>query len=208
EHTLIRRFNHESMSRALLEDLNERFDGALDLAIRMFDGDYERPFFHQMVSSQLDMDRLDYLRRDSYYTGVVEGEVGVDRIIKTMRVHPIEGGPDSRVVIESKGIYAVENFLIARRRMYWQLYLHKTMVSGDHVLRNIFRRVRRHLRDGTIDSIAGASPSLLFFLASDIDGTMIWEPEVRRHFVDMDDSDVLYSLKRWQSSPDRVLADL
>lgn len=208
EHTLIRDFNHESMSRALLDDLNERFDGALELAIRIFDGVYERPFFHQLVSSQLDMDRLDYLRRDSYYTGVVEGEVGVDRIIKTLRVDPLEGGPGSRVLIESKGIYAAENFLIARRLMYWQVYLHKTVVSGDHLLRNIFRRVRDHLHEGRADRAEGASPALLYFLANEVDGTMIWEPEVRRHFCEMDDSDVLYSLKKWQASPDPVLADL
>lgn len=208
EHTLIRRFNHESMSRALLGDLNDRFGGALELAIQIFDGEYERPFFHQMVSSQLDMDRLDYLRRDSFYTGVVEGEVGVDRIIKTMRVHPDDGGPGSRVVIESKGMYAVENFLISRRLMYWQVYLHKTVVSGDHLLRNIFRRVRRHLSDGTLEAVQGASPSLLFFLENEIDGSMIWDEKVRREFVDLDDSDVLYSLKRWQSSADPVLADL
>lgn len=208
EHTLIKSFNHESMSRALLEDLNERFEGALDLAIRIFDAEYERPFFHQLVSSQLDMDRLDYLRRDSFYTGVVEGEVGVDRIIKTMRVHPVEGGPDSRIVMESKGIYAVENFLISRRLMYWQVYLHKTVVSGDHLLRNIFRRVRVHLTSGRTDLTQGASPALLYFLENEVDGSMIWDPEVRRHFRNLDDSDVLYSLKSWQSSPDPVLSDL
>jgi HD superfamily phosphohydrolase len=208
EHTLIRDFNHESMSRALLDDLNARFDGALDLAIRIFDGVYERRFFHQLVSSQLDMDRLDYLRRDSFYTGVVEGEVGVARIIKTLRVEPLEGGPDSRIVIESKGIYAVENFLIARRLMYWQVYLHKTVVAGDHVLRHLFRRVREHLRAGRRHLVDGASPALLFFLEHEVDGSMIWDPEVRRQFCDLDDSDVLYSLKRWQAGDDPVLADL
>ena len=208
EHTLIRDFNHEEMSRALLEDLNARFDGALDLAIRIFDGNYERPFFHQMVSSQLDMDRLDYLRRDSYYTGVVEGAVGVDRIIKTLRVDPIDGGSDSRIVIESKGIYAAENFLIARRLMYWQVYLHKTVVSGDHLLLNIFRRCRSHVRSGRWHFIDGASPALMFFLKQEVDGTMIWDPEVRRRFCELDDSDLLYSLKNWQSSSDPVLADL
>ncbi|HEX7070210.1 MAG TPA: HD domain-containing protein, partial [Rhodothermales bacterium] len=208
EHTLIRDFNHESMSRALLDDLNARFDGELELAIRIFDGEYERPFFHQLVSSQLDMDRLDYLRRDSFYTGVVEGEVGVDRIIKTLRVEPLEGGPDSRIVIESKGIYAVENFLIARRLMYWQVYLHKTVVAGDHLLLHLFRRVREHLEADRSHLVEGTSPSLLFFLENEIDGRMIWEPEVRRQFVDLDDSDVLYSLKRWAEGDDPVLADL
>ena len=208
EHTLIRDFNHESMSRVLLADLDVRFGGTLDLAARIFDGTYERPFFHQLVSSQLDMDRLDYLRRDSFYTGVVEGEVGVERIIKTLRVHPIQGGPDSRIVIESKGIYAVENFLIARRLMYWQVYLHKTVVAGDHVLRALFRRVRLHLRAGRKALVAGASPALMFFLENDVDGGMISRPDVRRAFCDMDDSDVLYSLKTWRRSEDPILADL
>ena len=208
EHTLIEDFNHETMSRALLADLNERLGGALALTVEMFDGDYPRPFFHQLVSSQLDMDRLDYLRRDSYYTGVVEGEVGVQRIIKTLRVHPLEGGPDASIVIEFKGVYAVESFLIARRLMYWQVYLHKTVVSGDHLLRAIFDRVRWHLEHGRSARVAGASPALLYFLERRLCESNVWDPEVRDVYRELDDSDVLYSLKKWQLAEDGILADL
>ncbi len=208
EYELIDGFRHEAMSRALLVALNHRFDGALALAIDIFDGTYERRFFHQLVSSQLDMDRLDYLRRDSFYTGVVEGRVGAQRILKTMRVHPLDGGPDARVVIESKGIYAVENFLIARRLMYWQVYLHKTVLAGDQVLQGALRRARMHLRTGNPAAVAGVSPVLRFFLEKKIDVSQIEQPDVLRTFCALDDTDVLYSLKRWMHSDDALLADL
>lgn len=208
EYELIDGFRHEAMSRALLVALNDRFDGALDRAIDIFDGTYARPFFHQLVSSQLDMDRLDYLRRDSFHTGVIEGRVGAQRILKTMRVHPLAGGPDARVVIEAKGIYAVENFLIARRLMYWQVYLHKTVLAGDQVLRGALRRARLHLRAGNERAVAGLSPALRFFLEKEIDASQIEDPDVLRAFCALDDADVLYSLKRWMHSDDAVLADL
>jgi uncharacterized protein len=208
EHELIADFQHEMMSRELLVHLNRRFEGRLDMTIAFFDDTYERPFFHQLISSQLDMDRLDYLRRDSFFTGVVEGEVGVERILKTMRVHPTEGGPASSIMIESKGIYAIENYIIARRLMYWQVYLHKTVLAGDQLLRAIFRRVRRHLAEDRPDVVAGASPALLFFLKHFITGSDIDRDEVRIHFCELDDTDVLFSLKQWQRSPDAVLADL
>ena len=208
EHELISNFRHESMSRALLVQLNRRFEGALDLALRIFDDAYERPFFHQLVSSQLDMDRLDYLRRDSFYTGVVEGAVGVDRIIKTMRVYPAEGGPEANIVIESKGIYAVENFIIARRLMYWQVYLHKTVVSGDQLLRSILRRIRWHLGEGRTSIADLASPTLLFFFNNQVDGSDLELSEVQQAYCGLDDTDVLFSLKRWTLHEDHVLADL
>lgn len=208
EHALISEFHHEDMSRVLLMRLNDRFQGALNLAIRMFDDTYERPFFNRLISSQLDMDRLDYLRRDSFYTGVVEGEVGVDRILKTLRVHPIEGGIDSRIVIESKGIYAVENFLISRRLMYWQVYLHKTVLAGDQLLRAIFRRVRLHLEKGNREVEERASSALLFFLRRQITGKDLGRSDVLEAFCSLDDTDVLFSLKQWMKSNDRVLADL
>lgn len=208
EHELISNFNHEDMSRVLLLHLNERFGGTLDLAIAIFDGVYERPFFHQLLSSQLDMDRLDYLRRDSFYTGVVEGEVGVQRIIKTMRVHPTPGGADSRIVIESKGIYAVENFLISRRLMYWQVYLHKTVLAGDQLLRAVFARVRKLLKERPECVAPYASPALLFFLESKVDGGRIGEERVRDAFCELDDTDVFYTLKQWMRCEDPVLADL
>ena len=208
EHELISQFRHEAMSRALLVRLNERFDGALNLALSIFDGTYERPFFHQLVSSQLDMDRLDYLRRDSFYTGVVEGRVGVDRLIKTMRVHPVAGGPTAEVVLEAKGIYAAENFLISRRLMYWQVYLHKTVLAGDQLLRSALHRARRLLASGDAVVLEGASPALLFFLRHQILGSEISDAEVLDHFCDLDDTDLLYSLKRWIDCSDSVLADL
>ncbi len=209
EHDLIRGFHHERMSRVLLVHLNRRFGGALDLALEIFDGTYARPFFHQLVASQLDMDRLDYLRRDSFYTGVAEGAVGVERIIKTLRVWPPEGGATANVVVESKSIYAVENFLLSRRLMYWQVYLHKTVLAGDQLLRAAFRRVREHLRRGTAGLEAGCSEALCFFLKNDVGAEDLAQPEVRSAFCGLDDTDVLFSLKQWmRTEKDRVLADL
>ena len=207
EHELIAGFRHEDMSRVLLVRLGERFGGALDRTLAIFDDAYERPFFHQLVASQLDMDRLDYLRRDSFHTGVAEGEVGVQRLIKTLRVHPAEGGPDARVVVEGKGIYAVENFLLSRRLMYWQVYLHKTVLAGDQLLRAAFRRVRWHFRAGR-DLSVGCSPALCFFLKEKIDGAMIERSDVVEAYATLDDTDVLFSLKQWMRARDPVLADL
>ena len=208
EHTFIDGYRHENMSRELMVSLNERFEGALDLALKIFDGTYERPFFHQLVSSQLDMDRLDFLRRDSFYTGVVEGDVGVDRIIKTMRVHPQEGGPDSRIVIEAKGIYAIENYIISRRLMYWQVYLHKTVVAGDRLLRTAFGRMREHLARDSKSLDGCCSPSLLFFLTNNLTLDDIRRKDVREHFCRIDDVDVMHCMKACMRHPDRILADL
>jgi HD superfamily phosphohydrolase len=209
EHQLIEGFTHEAMSRVLLLRLNERFNGALELTIQIFDDVYARPFFHQLVSSQLDMDRLDYLRRDSFYTGVVEGKVGVERIIKTLRVHPIEGGPDSRIVIESKGIYAVENFLIARRLMYWQVYLHKTVLAADALLRAIIRRARILIQVGDAQTAASCAPALCFFLERPLKAPEAFTSnEVIENFCQLDDVDVLYSIKQWSRARDAILADL
>ncbi|ARA92008.1 HD family phosphohydrolase [Rhodothermaceae bacterium RA] len=206
EHELIEGFAHEAMSRVFLTRLNERFHGALDLAIAIFDDAYPRPFFHQLVSSQLDMDRLDYLRRDSFFTGVVEGRVGVERIIKTLRVHPLDGGPDAEIVIESKGIYAAENFILARRLMYWQVYLHKTVLAGDQLLRAILRRVRQRLLADGLD--LGGSEALLFFLRRTVRHDQIDRPDVVQAFAALDDTDILFSLKQWMRSTDPILADL
>lgn len=208
EHELIGNFRHELMSRTLLTVLNERFGGSLDLALALFDGTYERPFFSQLLASQLDMDRLDYLRRDSFHTGVVEGRVGVERIIKTLRVHPTDGGPDSRVVIEEKGIYAVENFILSRQLMYWQVYLHKTVLAGDHLLRSILLRVRAQIDRGRSHVVQAGSPDLLFFLERRLDRSALDEPDTLHHFCALDDTDLFYSLKQWAQAPDPVLADL
>ncbi len=208
EHTFIDGYRHENMSRELMVSLNERFEGALDLALEIFDGTYERPFFHQLVSSQLDMDRLDFLRRDSFYTGVVEGDVGVDRIIKTMRTHPQEGGPGSRIVIEAKGIYAIENYIISRRLMYWQVYLHKTVVAGDRLLRTAFGRMREHLARDSKSLDGCCSPSMLFFLTNNLTLDDIGREDVREHFCRIDDVDVMHCMKACMRHPDRILADL
>ncbi len=207
-----RPYHHERMSRALMARIDRRLDGRLATALAIFDGTYRRPFFHSLVASQLDMDRLDYLRRDSFYTGVAEGVVGVERILKTMRVEPPQGGPDSRIVIESKGGYAVENVLLSRRLMYWQVYLHKTVIAADHVLRAAFERARD--RWGSDPALDETAPSLAFFLAGRATADTLDDPETAGHealldaFTALDDPDVLYSLKRWTESPDRVLADL
>ena len=210
-----RPFRHEAMSRALMVRLDARTGGALGVALQMFDGTYERPFFHSLLASQLDMDRLDYLRRDSFYTGVAEGVVGVERVIKTMRVHP--PGPMGRLVIEAKGAYAVENVLLSRRLMYAQVYLHKTVVAADHVLRAAFLRARA-LWAGTAarrePALAHTSPALAFFLAGRATADALDTPGTPEHealldaFTALDDTDVLYSLKRWAEADDRVLADL
>ncbi len=206
EHELISGFQHEQMSRRLIVRLNERFGGALDLALHLFDDRYPRAFFHQLISSQLDMDRLDYLRRDSFYTGVAEGVVGVDRIIKTLRVHPGDGGEDSRIVIESKGSYAVESYLISRRLMYWQVYLHKTVLAGDHLIKNAFRRVRTLVGEPGI--LPSSSPALLYFLSRTLTSKDLDNEEVVDRYSALDDADVLFSLKQWSHSSDPLLSDL
>jgi len=208
EHELLSDFHHEMMSRALLERLNARMDGQLELAIAMFDDTYHRRWFHQLISSQLDMDRLDYLRRDSYYTGVAEGAIGVGRIIKTLRVLPDDGSDKDRIVVEAKGTYAIENYLIARRLMYWQVYLHKTVIAGDQVLRSVIRRVRTWLQQGEEHFVAGASEPFLYFLRKGYTGLDVHEPEVQDAYVELDDADILFSLKRWMHSEDVILADL
>ena len=208
EHELISDFHHEMMSRSLLERLNQRMDGRLELAISMFDDSYHRRWFHQLLSSQLDMDRLDYLRRDSYYTGVAEGAIGVGRIIKTLRVHPDDGSAADRIVVEAKGTYAIENYLIARRLMYWQVYLHKTVIAGDHVLRSVIRRVRYWLQQGEDHLVTGASEPFLYFLRKGFTGADVHESGVQDAFVGLDDTDILFSLKRWMRSDDPILSDL
>lgn len=203
-------FRHEAMSRAILGRLNRRIDGRLDTALAIFDGTYERPFFTGLLASQLDMDRLDYLRRDSFYTGVAEGVVGVERILKTLRVHG--RGADAQIVIEAKGGYAVENVLLSRRLMYWQVYLHKTVLAADHVLRGAFGRARTTWASGD-SALAATAPSLATFMpgritAADFTDPDRVAPEVLNAFCELDDTDVLFSLKRWKASGDGVLADL
>ena len=203
-------FRHEAMSRAILARLDRRLGGKLAVAAEIFDGTYERPFFHRLLASQLDMDRLDYLRRDSFYTGVAEGVVGVERILKTMRVHGT--GDEARIVIEAKGGYAVENALLSRRLMYWQVYLHKTVLAADHVLRGAFARAREKWGSGDL-ALSHTTPALAPFVSGTVRADTFRQPaevpdDVLDAFCELDDTDVLASLKQWKRSDDRVLADL
>ena len=205
EDDLISNFRHEEMSRTLLVEINKRYNGALDLAIEIFDGSYSSPVFNQLVASQLDMDRLDYLRRDSYYTGVMEGVIGVDRIIKMMRLVPPPDGSGT-LAFDQKATYTIENFLQARRFMYWQVYLHRGVVAGDHVLRAILQRARFLHRTGELN--IPASNALMYFVENDLDSSMLTDEQVWTTYCALDDSDILYSIKQWRSSSDFVLADL
>ena len=200
EHTLIGGVDHEQITLEVMKKLNQEFNGELEMAIEIFNGEYEKPFLHQLVSSQLDMDRLDYLKRDSFFTGVSEGSVGIDRIIKTMRVFK------GHVVIEQKGIYAVENYILSRRLMYMQVYLHKTVLSGDRMLRNVFKRVRKLLDGGKRVHIP--SPALKFFLEKQPSARKGISPSVLSHYLMLDDNDIYQCLKYWQTAEDPILADL
>jgi uncharacterized protein len=200
EKTIIRDFHHEMMTLALMRKLNEEYDGALQMAIDIFTGQYPKNFLHQLISSQLDMDRLDYLKRDSVYTGVLEGSIGIDRIIKTIRVF------QGNIVIENKGIYAIENYITARRLMYMQVYQHKTVLSGDKLLEAVLRRASDLLDDGT--NLFMPSPSLAYFIKNKPTAKKGLSQTVIRHFLQIDDNDVLLSIKSWQQSKDPILADL
>lgn len=198
EHTLINAVPHESISLMMMEELNRQFKGKLDLCIQIFTNRYKKAFMHQLISGQLDMDRLDYLGRDSFYTGVSEGIVGSERIINMLNV------VDDELVVEEKGIYSIEKFIVARRLMYWQVYLHKTVVAADVLLTNTMKRAAESARQGLhID----ASESLQFFLQNNISKKRFLEdPQVLDHFIRLDDSDVISAIKNWQYSEDKVLS--
>jgi HD superfamily phosphohydrolase len=200
EHSLIQDFNHEMMSLAIMKKLNKEFNGALDTAISIFTNQHKKKFLHQLISSQLDLDRLDYLRRDSFFTGVSEGTVGINRILKTMRVFK------GNIVIEKKGIYAIENYIIARRLMYMQVYQHKTVLSADFLLRGIFKRVQTLLdTDYELDI---ASPSLKYFLSKKPSSKKRISQVMMDHYMDLDDHDVYLCIKQWTKNEDKILADL
>lgn len=200
EHTLISDIDHEQISLLIMKKLNDEFDNKLDLAIKIFTNTYERPFFSQLVSSQLDIDRLDYLKRDSFFTGVSEGTIGSDRIIKLFEI------VDNRIVVEEKGIYSIENFLSARRLMYWQVYLHKTGVAADVMLKNIILRAKWLLKNN-IDVYAPAA--LKLFLSRNITvESFESNEEVLKAFVQLDDYDVWAAIKTWNSVNDPVLSFL
>jgi HD superfamily phosphohydrolase len=199
EETIIQNTSHEELSVAFMEDLNRIFDGQLDLAIEIFKGTYPKHFLHQLVSGQLDMDRLDYLSRDSFYTGVSEGIVGLDRIIHMLNV------VDNELVVEEKGIYSVEKFLVARRLMYWQVYLHKTAVAADILLINVLKRAAKLAKNGVN---IGGSEQLTFFLKNDHLSLQDNRRIILDRFSLLDDVDMHYALKKWSTSEDKILAYL
>ena len=200
EDTIVQGVSHEEISLMLMERMNKEMNGQLSLAIQIFKDEYPKRFLHQLVSGQLDMDRLDYLRRDSFYTGVTEGNIGSARIIKMLDV------ADDRLVIESKGIYSIENFLTARRLMYWQVYLHKTSVAYERMLISTLLRAKELASQGVE---LFASPALHFFLYNDINHTEFHNnPDCLENFIQLDDNDIRTALKVWSNHPDKVLSTL
>ncbi|MEH7888634.1 phosphohydrolase [Elizabethkingia meningoseptica] len=197
ESVLMNDCHHERLSILLMEKLNEEFNGQLALAIQMFQGKYHRKFFNQLVSSQLDVDRLDYLKRDSFYTGVTEGNVNTQRIISMMNVH------DDELVIDAKGIYSIENFLTARMFMYWQVYFHKTSAVAEHLLIKVLKRAKELSAQG--ENLV-ATENLSYFLTKNKFDKMT-EEDLKR-FTEMDDSDIMFGLKNWQYHSDFVLSRL
>lgn len=200
EETLLQDINHESLSYLFMKELNKQFNGALSLAIQFFRNSYPRKFFHQLVSSQLDIDRLDYLKRDSFFTGVLEGTIGVDRIIAMLNVHL------DQLVVEEKGIFSIESFLHSRRLMYWQVYLHKTALSAERMMVNIIRRAQYLMQAG---EPLPATDALKNFLLHDYKITDFNEHvELLDQFGQMDDNDVWGAIKCWRSSSDAILSGL
>lgn len=198
EETLLKDIRHESISYLMMTLLNQQFNGALDLTLKIFRNSYPRKFFHQLVSSQLDIDRLDYLKRDCFFTGVQEGTIGVDRIISMLHVHR------EQLVVEEKGIYSIENFLTARRLMYWQVYLHKATVSAERILVNIIRRAQALVQ---ADETVSCSDGLRTFLTENLtmdhfqnNGKLI---DV---FGRLDDNDLWGAIKLWQNHRDKILS--
>ena len=200
ENTLIHGISHEDISLLMMEQMNRDMKGQLNLTISIFKDEYPNKIFHQLISSQLDMDRLDYLRRDSFYTGVTEGNIGSARIIKMLNVK------DDRLVVEAKGIYSIENFLTTRRLMYWQVYLHKTAVGYEKVLVNALNRAKQLTQQG---KEVFATPALAYFLRNNVDRTWFESHhEALELYCELDDSDIWSALKVWKHSDDKVLATL
>lgn len=200
EHTLIEGVSHEVISSMLMDRLNIQFDGRLTLAITIFNNQYPRKFFHQLVSGQLDTDRMDYLNRDSFFTGVSEGVISFDRIIKMLTV------VDDKLVVEAKGIYSVEKFLIARRLMYWQVYLHKTVIGAEQMLIQALRRAKELSNNG-VELFATAA--LQHFLRNKVNAENFISDEVHLDwFTQLDDTDILSAIKCWMDHEDFILSTL
>jgi HD superfamily phosphohydrolase len=205
ENSIINGISHEEISLLLMNRMNNEFKGRLTMAIDIFTGRYNRRFLHELIAGQIDMDRLDYLRRDSFFTGVIEGSVGSDRIIRMLNV------VNDRLVIDEKGIYSLEKFIIARRLMYWQVYMHKTVLSSESLLVNILKRAKEL---ATAGEDIYSTPALRFFLYNnigkkDLGSEGLFSPGiVAASFTRLDDSDILVSAKYWADHTDKVLSDL
>lgn len=200
EHTLIKGISHEDISLMMMEQINQEMNGTLTLAISIFKNTYHKKFLHQLISSQLDMDRLDYLRRDSFFTGVNEANVGSARLIKMLNM------VNDTLVIDAKGIYSIENYLTSRRLMYWQVYLHKTTVACEKVLINTLLRAKELVLSG---KKLFASPALLFFLENKVDKDFfLSHPIAFDNYTLLDDNDIWTALKVWQHHSDKILSTL
>ncbi len=199
ENTLLE-VEHEAISKLMMQKLNDEFNGELSMTIQIFENSYHKKFLHQLVSSQLDMDRLDYLKRDSFFTGVSEGVIGSDRIIKMLNVN------NDALVIESKGIYSIEKFLVARRLMYWQVYLHKTALASEQMLIHILKRARKVVSKG---QELFAPPHLKFFMTKKPTLEDFFESDkIVENFALLDDDDIMSCIKTWTAHPDAILSKL
>jgi uncharacterized protein len=201
EESIIAGLTHEDLSILLMDELNKEFGGKLNLALEIFNNQYPKKFLHQLVSGQLDMDRMDYLMRDSFYAGVVEGAIGTERIIKMLNV------VDDQLVVEAKGIYSVEKFLIARRLMYWQVYFHKTVIAAENLLVKLLTRAREV---AVLDPALQATKPLNFFLKADIhrEDIELRKNEILINFINLDDDDIMVSAKQWAEHSDVLLSGL
>ena len=198
ENVLIKDVGHETVSLKLMNRMNEEMNGKLNSAIAIFKDEYPKHFLHQLVSGQLDVDRLDYLRRDSFFTGVTEGNIGSARILKMLNLK------DDKLAVEIKGIYSIENFLMARRLMYWQVYLHKTAVAAEKMLINTLKRAQDLAQKGADMKV---SAPLHYFLSNPIDAqTFENDPAALDHFISLDDNDIWCALKAWSNYPDKALS--
>ena len=202
EHELIPGVHHEKLSLAIMQELNKEFNNQLETALAIFTGKHPKKFLHQLVSGQLDVDRMDYLNRDSFFTGVAEGVIGYDRILKMLAVY------NGNLVVEEKAIYSIEKFLLSRRLMYWQVYLHKTVVAAEKMLVMIIRRAKELIAKGV--KITAATAALEHFLhkGAGRNGKRINKAQLLRDFCSMDDHDMMATIKNWSRHPDKVLAQL
>lgn len=201
EESIIEKLSHEDLSDIIMHMLNKEYDGKLTLAIKIFNNKYKKNFLHQLVSSQLDMDRMDYLRRDSFYTGVTEGIIGSDRIIKMLNV------VDDQLVVEAKGIYSIEKFLIARRLMYWQVYFHKTVIAAEILMVKLLQRAKKLVLEG---EKLFSTHALQYFLENSVskNDLITNTSEIIGQFISLDDDDIMVSAKSWSLHHDRILSML